>query len=175
MTDTDTTSTPTEETPSTETAPPEGEAGTPAEGEQPTDKKDDPSPMDELPEWARKEITQTRAEAANFRTRLRDAEAKLSAAKTPEEFETALNEVKAQNEELERSVAVERAARVHGLPDDLAEELKYLPLDKIEDRAKVLKKYVTAPAPGTLSGGLTPDDGDDGEMDPRKLARRTRR
>lgn len=160
-----------------EVKPPEGETTTEETSteETLTDEQKEASKLEELPEWARKEITTTRAEAANYRTRLRDAEAKLTEAKTPEEFEAAVAEVKATNETLERSVQVERAARKHGLPDELAEELQFLPLDKIEARAKVLAKYVGTAAPTSLSGGLDPTNDDDGEMDPRKLALQSRR
>jgi len=41
---------------------------------------------DELPEWARTKLTKANSEAANYRTRLRETEAKLLEAKTPEEF-----------------------------------------------------------------------------------------
>ncbi len=52
---------------------------------------------DDLPDWARKELAKVRNEAAGYRTRLRDAETKLSGAKSPEEFEAALTDVKAKN------------------------------------------------------------------------------
>ncbi|WP_328310240.1 phage scaffolding protein [Streptomyces sp. NBC_00442] len=134
----------------------------------------EPSGEDALPEWARKELAKVRGEAANYRTRLRDAETKLGEAKDPAEIEAAVAELKAQNAELERSILRSSVARRHELPDDLADALRGEDEAALEAHAKVLAKYVSAPLPPSLGGGLTPDDGD-GEMDPRKLARLTRR
>jgi hypothetical protein len=130
---------------------------------------------DELPEWARKELTKVRGEAASYRTRLRDAESKLSTAKTAEEFETALAEVKAENAKLERSALVATVARKYDLPEALAARLTGATPEELENDAKTLQALIPPPAPQSLSGGLNPTDEDDGEMDPRKLARRVRR
>ncbi|OII68280.1 hypothetical protein [Streptomyces sp. CC77] len=130
---------------------------------------------DALPEWARKELAKVRSEAANYRTRLRDAETKLSEAKDPAEVEAALTKLRAQNAELERSVLRASVARKYELPDDLADALRGDDEAALVAHAQVLAKYIPVPAPPPLGGGLTPDDGGDGEMDPRKLARLTRR
>ncbi|QXE39413.1 hypothetical protein KQY30_25820 [Streptomyces sp. GMY02] len=133
------------------------------------------TPEDALPEWARKELTKVRGEAASYRTRLRDAESKLSEAKSPEEFEAALTEVKAKNAELEHSLVVASVARKFELPDELAGRLRGSTSQELETDAKALQALLAPAAPESLGGGLTPSDEDDGEMDPRKLARRTRR
>ncbi|AFV51330.1 head scaffolding protein [Streptomyces phage phiCAM] len=146
-------------TPSTE-AKPEGEA---------------PKPEDELPEWARKELTKVRGEAANYRTKLREAETSLQNAKTPEEFESARTELSQRIAELEREVVVSKVARKYELPDELVPLLKGDSEEALELVAKTLSKYAVTPAPESLGGGLTPSDDNDDEMDPRKLARRTRR
>ncbi|MCC2278897.1 hypothetical protein LKL35_26225 [Streptomyces sp. ET3-23] len=161
------TTTPAEETaPHQEQPPGERVASAPSE---------EPSGEDALPEWARKELAKVRGEAANYRTRLRDAETKLGEAKSPDEFEAALSELRAQNAELERSVLRASVARKYELPDDLADALRGEDEAALAAHAKVLAKYIPAPAPQSLGGGLTPDDGEDGEMDPRKLARLSRR
>jgi hypothetical protein len=130
----------------------------------------------ELPDWARKELAKVRSEAAGYRTRLRDAEAKLSEAKSAEEFEAALAEVKARNAELEHSLVVASVARKYDLPEELAGRLRGATPEELEADAKALQALIIPAAPPALGGGLTPsDDEDDGEMDPRKLARRTRR
>ncbi|MGW1258461.1 hypothetical protein ACWD5Q_25590 [Streptomyces sp. NPDC002513] len=129
----------------------------------------------DLPEWARKELTKVRGEAASYRTRLRDAESKLSEAKLPEEFEAALAEVKTKNAELERSVLVGSVARKFDLPDDLASRLRGETPEELESDAKALQTLLAPKVPESLGGGLTPADDDDGEMDPRVLARRSRR
>ncbi|MFF7254797.1 hypothetical protein [Streptomyces microflavus] len=131
---------------------------------------------DELPDWARKELAKVRGEAAGYRTRLRDAETKLSGAKSPEEFEAALTEVKQKNAELERSLVVSSVARRFDLPEELAERLRGATPEELEADAKSLQSLLAPKAPPALGGGLDPSEGDDdGEMDPRKLARRTRR
>jgi hypothetical protein len=142
----------------------------PAEGTTPEVK-----PEDELPEWARKELTKVRGEAANYRTKLREAEASLQNAKTPEEFEAARSELSTRIAELEHQVVVTAVARKYELPDELIPLLKGDSEEALEAVAKTLSKYAVTPAPESLGGGLTPSDDDDDEMDPRKLARRTRR
>ncbi|MFG2850864.1 hypothetical protein ACGFZ9_09360 [Streptomyces mirabilis] len=160
---------PNEETPSEETPP----------GQKPDDASgaggQSNSPDDELPDWARKELAKVRNEAAGYRTRLRDAETKLSEAKSPEEFEAALAEVKTKNAELERSVLVTTVARKFDLPEELAGRLRGATPEELEADAKALQVLLTPAAPPSLGGGLDPSDEDDGDMDPRKLARRTRR
>lgn len=157
-------------TENTEGNPPAGEdAGT--EGEQ-----SKATPEDELPEWARNELKKARGDAARYRTGLREAEAKLAAAKTPEEFETATRELAQQNAKLTREINVRDVAAKHGLPPALAARLQGSTPEEMEADAVELAKLV-APNPtgsGDPKGGLDPND-DDNEMDPRKLAARYRR
>ncbi|MFE7480014.1 hypothetical protein [Streptomyces sp. NPDC057552] len=163
-----------EETPS-ESAQGDEKTGTASEVKPPSPDADAERSEDSLPEWARKELVKTRNEAAGYRTRLRDAEVKLSEAKSPEEFEAALSEVKLQNAALERSLLVTRVAGKFELPEILADALKGDTPEELEAHAKALRAIVAPPHSPTLSGGLNPVDEGDGEMDPRKLARRTRR
>ncbi|MEU3709003.1 hypothetical protein [Streptomyces catenulae] len=160
-------------TPATETPAP-GETTEPSGEEQPADTPGE-NPEGALPEWARKELTKVRGEAASYRTRLRDAEEKLSEAKSPEEFEAALAEVKTKNAELERSVLVGSVARRFELPDEFASRLRGDTAEELEADAKALRSLLAPTAPAALAGGLNPSDEDDGEMDPRALARRSRR
>lgn len=165
-----------DETPPTGETPP---GQKPDEEQKPDDKAGaggQPSPEDDLPDWARKELAKVRGEAAGYRTRLRDAETKLSEAKTPEEFDAALADVKTKNAELERSLQIATVARKFDLPAELAGRLQGSTPEELEADAKALQALLTPAAPPSLGGGLTPsDDEDDGEMDPRKLARRSRR
>ncbi|MFG2147349.1 hypothetical protein ACGFRG_24660 [Streptomyces sp. NPDC048696] len=159
-------------TPAEETAP----SGEQPPAEQPASAETtESSSEDALPEWARKELAKVRGEAANYRTRLRDAETKLGSAKGPEEVEAALADLRTQNAALERSILRATVARKYELPDDLADALHGEDESALEAHAKVLAKYVPVPGPQSLGGGLTPDDSGDGEMDPRKLARLSRR
>lgn len=154
----------------TNTPPPAEQTGTPeqpGDGEQRAEERDD-----ELPEWARKKLTSANAEAANYRVRLREAEGRLDGAKTAEEYEQAVADIKARNAELEQQLSRERIARKYSLPDDLAARLHGATAEELEADAKALQKYTVAPEPVVLSGGLNPGDDSDTETDPRALARR---
>lgn len=160
---------------------PEGQTpeGQTPEGDKPegqTPEGDKPA-EDELPEWARKELTKARGDAASYRTRLREAEAKLAEAKTPEDIEAAVADLKAANADLERQIVVRDVAAKHNLPPALAKRLTGSTPEELEADAKELAKLV-APAPTTPSspaGGLNPGDNDDSPSDPRTLARVARR
>ncbi|WP_367135801.1 hypothetical protein [Saccharothrix sp. HUAS TT1] len=168
---------PTTEEPTTDDQQATGSATAPEGGEVPGDGATPPEvkPEDELPEWARKELTKVRGEAANYRTQLREAQKNLESAKTPEEFAAATTSLTEKVAELERQLVREQVARKYELPDELAALLTGKTPEELEAVAKTLQRYAPATEPTVLGGGLTPDDGDDGEMDPRKLARRTRR
>ncbi|MGI5530160.1 hypothetical protein ACQEVX_23055 [Streptomyces syringium] len=83
--------------------------------------------------------------------------------------------MKSQNAELERAVLVGSVARKFELPDEFAARLRGTTAEELEADAKALRAYLAPPPPESLGGGLTPSDEDDGEMDPRALARRSRR
>ncbi len=151
---------------------PEGTEGTEGtEGEQ----KPETKPEDELPDWAKKELSRVRGEAANWRTQLREAQDALGKAKTPEEFEAATSELASKVTELEGQLMRSTVARKYELPDELAARLRGDTEEELEKDAKTLQKLIAPAAPESLGGGLTPNGDDDDEMDPRKLARRTRR
>lgn len=124
-------------------------------------------------EQALVELTRVRGEAANYRTRLREAETRLGTAKTAEEFEAAIAEVKAQNAALEQSIARNQVARKYGLPDDLAARLRGDTTAELDADAKALQRYANPAVPVGLSGGLDPADSDDG-FDPVTEARKAR-
>lgn len=136
----------------------------------PTPPAPDPK-VDELPEWARQALQKANNEAAGYRTKLRDAEAKLANAKSVEEFEAARTELTEANKKLERELLVERVGR--NLPDDLRALLRGDTEAELKAHAEVLAKYVNA-APPNLGGGLDPNDqGDDG-LDPKEIAKKWR-
>ncbi|MEU8835190.1 hypothetical protein [Streptomyces sp900116325] len=165
---------PEQETPSTETptteetveTPPEG---TTPEGEQTTESTEESVPADVL----RKKLTDANAEAANYRTKLRETEAKLSSAKTVEEFEAATAELKGQVEALERQILLNNVAAKYELPTALAKRLTGTTEAELEADAKELQKLVAPAVPESLGGGLDPDDG--GDFDPVKAARAARK
>ncbi|MFE4451426.1 hypothetical protein [Streptomyces sp. NPDC056796] len=167
---------PEQETPSTDTeqtieTPP---AGTGPEGEQSTEKPGE-KPSEEVPaEVLRQKLTDANAEAANYRIKLRETEAKFANAKTPEEFEAAVAELKEQNAALERSILLNTVAAKHELPPVLAKRLTGNTPEELEADAKELAKLIVPAAPESLGGGLTPDDGSD-DFDPVKASRAARR
>lgn len=150
----------------------------PEGGETPEEKPAEHKPADDLPEWAQKELSSARAEAANYRVKLREAEQSLANAKSPEEVAAAIAELTDQNAKLERSLLVRDVAAEFKLPAELAEVLQGNDIEALKEHAKKLAKFAPADeefTPEVLEGGLTPGSKDDTEMDPRALARRNRR
>lgn len=149
----------------------------PAEGDpKPEDKRTaEEKALDELPDWARKEIKKVRGEAANYRTQLREAQDALSKAKTPEEYAAALAEVNSKAEGLEKQLLVQKVAARHGLPEALANRLQGGDEAALEADAKALAALVVTgtTSPESLSGGLTPGESDD-SFDPVEEARKAR-
>ena len=149
------------------------EAGTEESAEQSTEEADEEvetesDSEDELPDWAREKLTKANSEAARYRTALREAEAKLLEAKTPEEFTAATGELTTAISNLER----ENVALKFALPDDLAELLKGETREELEEHAKKLQKYAPKTPGGKkeLGGGLNPTEDPVGTLDPAKLA-----
>lgn len=126
---------------------------------------------------AKAALAKVRKSEAAMRVRLRDAEAKLKEAKTPEEFEALREQVAKDNAEEARSLLVENVALKHGLPDDLASALKGETREELEAHAKVLAKYAPSAEGGDdpeLGGGLDPTTPADGGYDPQKRAKELR-
>lgn len=165
----------TEAPPAEQTAPEGTEQEQVPEGEKPAEEPAaDESKDGELPEWARNELSRVRGEAASYRTKLRDAESKLENAKTPEEFEAAVTELKNTNADLERSLTVTKVAAEHKLPPELAELLKGNTPEELAAHAKALAKFAPAEeVPEHLSGGLDPSDSDQ-SFDPVAAAKKAR-
>lgn len=128
---------------------------------------------EEVPAWVKKELAKARSDAAKYRTSLREAEAKLSEAKTPEDLELAVREVRESNERLQRELLIRDVAAKHNLPPALAGRLNGATQEELEADAVELAKLVApAPtAPAEPTGGLNPG-AEDTEDDPRALARR---
>lgn len=156
---------PTDENSSTETTETEGAPPAGTEQQQST------TGSEELPpEVLRKQLTEARAEAANYRVKAREAQEALASAKTPEEVEAVKAEFATKVAELERQVLIADVARKHELPDDLAKRLVGATQAELDEDAKNLAKLIEKKAPpADLQGGLTPGAGDDDSDDPRAL------
>lgn len=145
-------------TDTTEQSPAE-QATTPAEGA--TD------PWAGIPDewaWTKNAVESANREAASRRVALRDLEERVKDAKTPEEFNTAMADVKAKEAELLTTLARERAARKHSLNDELLEFLTADTEEAIEKQAEklaALKPAAVKPAVITQlppTGGAKPSE-----------------
>lgn len=120
--------------------------------------------IESLPEWAQKELRQARDDAANYRTKFRDAETRLKDAKTPEEFEAARAELAEQNAKLSRTIDLRNAADEAELPAFLIDRVKGETYEEMVADAKALKESLGITAPkqtprkGPGGGGLDPKD-----------------
>jgi signal recognition particle GTPase len=162
------TETTTEETVET---PPEGET---LKGDE-TESTEEQPKQEEVPaDVLRKKLTDANAEAANYRTKLRETEAKLSSAKTVEEFESATAELKGQIETLERQILLRDVAAEFDLPETLAKRLTGTTPEELKADAKELQKLVAPSQPESLAGGLNPEDNNE-DFDPVKAAQAARR
>jgi hypothetical protein len=155
----------------------------PAEGEENTEgnESEENEAGDELPDWAREKLTKANSEAANYRTKLREAEEKLKNVKTLEEVDTLLAEFQAQREaedaekaKVQHELLIENIALKYKLPAKLAKRLQGSTREEIEADAKELASdFAEEAEPEHLEGGLTPRVRDeDADSDPRELARK---
>lgn len=114
--------------------------------------------------WAKNAVESANREAASRRVALRELEERVKDAKTPEEFNAALADVKAKEVELTNQLARERAARKHRLNDDLLEFLTADTEEGIEAQAEklaALKPEAAAPVVITKlppTGGAKPSE-----------------
>lgn len=148
------------------------------EGEQPEDGEDNGEELP--PEVVAKELSKARKEAAKYRTKLREAEEKFKDAKTPEEIEAIVSELRTEREATEHALTVENVVLKHRLPDELAEVLsaasKGKTREELEKHAQALAKYAHAEDDDEphLSGGLRPGSSDE-SFDAAAIARQVRR
>lgn len=103
-----------------------------------------PDPWEKFPaefNWVRKELEDARKEAAEKRVLAREAQEKLSQAKTPEEVQQIIAANDAKTADLEAKLARERVARKTGLDEDLVE---FLTAKTEEDLLKQAEKLAKA-------------------------------
>jgi hypothetical protein len=98
-----------------------------------------------------------RAEAAGYRTKLREAEEKFAAAKSQEDVDAAVAALKADNETLRRDLV----AAQFNLPPELAKRLSGSTEDELKADAEALAQFVAPQGrededERTPRGGLTP-------------------
>jgi hypothetical protein len=112
--------------------------------------------------WVRKELEDTRKEAAEKRVLAKDLQNKLADAKTPEEVQQITAAYDTKTAELEAQLARERVARQTGLGDDMLEFLTAKTEEELQKQAEklaALKPQPEAPVVVTVQeprGGLNP-------------------
>lgn len=166
---------PEEITPAAEEIDPAAPAGTegtgdPAETPEPTAEEAAAAKVsaefEALPSWAQSEIKSLRTESAKRRTRNNELEETLASAKTPEQFEAAVAELRTANAKLERDFTVSTLARTHNLPDAIAARIQGETAEEMAADAAVLAGLLVATRPkNDPTGGLDPTD-DEGPFDP---------
>jgi hypothetical protein len=134
----------------------------------------------DLPDWAREKLTKANTEAANYRTKLREAEKKLENVKTLEEVDALIADLKAEREKEsaeeakeKHALLVENIALKYKLPEKLAKRLVGNTREELEADAKELAAdYAQEAREIRLEGGLNPRGRGDGDnADPRTLAK----
>lgn len=129
----------------------------------------------------RKKLEDANAEAANYRVKLREAQAALKDAKTAEEFEAARTEFENKINELELDRDRRDVAEEAGIPAALRHLIVGSNREEMKAQAEVLKPFLREEGkreklPSTPPrGGLDPTNDDDGELDPAVLRREVRR
>jgi hypothetical protein len=131
---------------------------------------------DDLPEWARTKLTKANSEAANYRTKLREAEEKLKDAKTPEEVEEIVNQMTKDREQSEIALLRENVALKFKLPAALQKRLSGTTREEMEADAKELADLFGSDEDDddlNLEGGLNPRNREEQDSDdPRALAQK---
>jgi hypothetical protein len=112
--------------------------------------------------WVRKELEDTRKEAAEKRVLAKELQDKLGSAKTPEEVQQLTAAYDTKTSDLEIALARERVARKTGLSDDLVEFLTAKSEDELIAQAAKLSGLKPADAEPVIvtvqepRGGLDP-------------------
>lgn len=106
-----------------------------------------PDPWAEVPAWAKAEVESVRREAGNYRTQLRDEQAKWKDAKTPDEVQALLSESTARTAQLEAAAERERVARKFNIPDEFMEFLTATDAEALAAQAEKLAAVAAPPAP----------------------------
>lgn len=145
-----------------------------AQGQEPAENNtpsEAPDPWAAFPaefNWVRKELEDTRREAAEKRVLAKELQEKLGTAKTPEEVQQLTAAYDTKTSELETALARERVARKSGLSDDLVEFLTAKTEEELTTQAQKLAGLkpagaepvvVTVQEPrGGLDPTVAPDD-----------------
>lgn len=123
--------------------------------------------VEDLPEWAQRELKSTRDEAARYRTQLREAQESVKGLKTVEEFEAAMQAQAEKAAEIEAELGRVRARQKvrDEFPGLSAEAFEFIPDGSEEEMRASAEKLAALTAGGGAKGlprkggGVTPADG----------------
>jgi len=144
-----------------------------------TESSDEQGAEERSSEEYQREIKDLRAEAAKYRTQLREAQDALSKAKTPEDVEAAVAELSKQNAALEHELTKSKIARELNIPDALVGRLQGSTEEELREDASALLAVLgsvkpKAPKSTNPSGGLDPEEDGDDSFDYKAWARQRR-
>ena len=132
-----------------------------------------PDPWAKFPEefnWVRKELEDTRREAAEKRVLAKELQEKLAAAKTPDEVQQIMAANDTKTADLEAQLARERVARKTGLDDDLVEFLTAkTEEDLLKQAAKLAKAKKAEGDDPVVVTQLNPRGGQNPSTEPNEL------
>lgn len=136
--------------------------------------------VDDLPEWAQRELKGARDEAARYRTQLRDLQESAKGLKTVEEFEAALSAADEKTRQVEAELERVRARQqvrdeFPNLPGKAFEFVKDGTVEEMRAACEELASLVGA-ASGAAGlprkgGGLAPAEETEGEFNAREFVR----
>lgn len=158
----------------------ESEEQVPVEGDNGEGQDGGARKVDDLPEWAQRELKSTRDEAARYRTQLRDVQESMKGLKTVEEFEAAMSAADEKTRQVEAEldrVRVRQQVRDEfpALPAKAFEFVKDGTVEEMRAACEELASLVGA-AGGAAGlprkgGGLAPAEETEGEFDAREFVR----
>lgn len=117
--------------------------------------------LDELPEWARKQITKANNEAAARRVKERELEEKLRNAVTPEDHAKIVEELRTENQKLVRQTTISSLVEEFELPSKASALIKGDTPEELRAAAEALaeilpKRDPDLPPPLDPQGGRQP-------------------
>lgn len=158
----------------------ESEEQVPVEGNKGEGQEGGARKVDDLPEWAQRELKGARDEAARYRTQLREVQESVKDLKTVDEFEAAMAAADEKTRQVEAEldrVRVRQQVRDEfpALPAKAFEFVKDGTVEEMRAACEELASLVGA-AGGAAGlprkgGGLTPAEETEGEFDAREFVR----
>ena len=158
----------------------EGEQSAQVEGDKGEGQGGDVRKVDDLPEWAQRELKGARDEAARYRTQLREVQESVKGLKSVEEFEAAMAAADEKTRQVEAELGRVRARQqvrdeFPALPAKAFEFVKDGTVDEMRAACEELASLVgaTGGAAGLprKGGGLAPAEETEGEFDAREFVR----